>query len=155
MNIRLCRMTKPLIRRFFQDFANDPDVFADLGRFQPYVYNEESADAYWKRQQDLGRIHLAIMLGEEPIGEIILKQIDTEQHQCTLSIHMKNDAFKNHGYGTQAEVLALAYAFDELEMNTVFADALIKNYRSRHDGMGLIVVNKTRTLETQLLSSVL
>ena len=130
MNIYLCKMTKSLLRQFFQGFSNDPDLFSDMSRFSEYIYHEADVDAYWERQQQLGRVHLAVMLKTEPIGEIILKDIDSGKG--TLSIHMKNDAVKNRGYGTQAEILALDYAFQDLKLQTVFADAIHKNIRSQH-----------------------
>ena len=105
MNIYLCKMTKSLLRQFFQGFSNDPDLFSDMSRFTEYIYHEADVDAYWERQQQLGRVHLAVMLKTEPIGEIILKDIDSGKG--TLSIHMKNDAVKNRGYGTKEEILAL------------------------------------------------
>ena len=132
MNRYLCKMTKELQRRFFQGFANDPDSFADMERFSEYVYCEEASDSHWERQQKLGRIHLAVMLEEEPIGEVILKEIDKANRSCTLSIHMKNDSVKNRGIGTRAENLTLKYAFEALGMETVFADAIHKNKRSQH-----------------------
>lgn len=102
MNCYLCKMTKPLARRFFQGFANDPDLFLDRNRFAAYTYCEAAVDARWERQQSLGRIYLAVMLEQEPIGEVILKDLDLEKGYCTLSIHMKNDSVKNRGFGTQA-----------------------------------------------------
>ena len=89
-------------------------------------------DARWERQRQHGRIHLAVMLEQEPIGEVILMDIDAEKRCCILSIHMKNDSVKNRGYGTRAEILALECAFGTLEMETVFADAIYKNKRSQH-----------------------
>ena len=130
MNIYLYKMTKVLHRQYFQDFANDPDICSDMNQFSEYTYHEANVDARWVRQKQLDRIHLAIMLGREPIGEIILKDLDAEKG--TLSIHMKNDSFKNHGYGTQAEILALDYAFYTLGLQTMFADAIHKNRRSQH-----------------------
>ena len=59
-----------------------------------------------------------------------MKDLDAEKG--TLSIHMKNDVFKNHGYGTRAEFLALDYAFYTLGLQTVFADVIHKNRRSQH-----------------------
>ena len=140
MNIYLCIMTKKLNRRLFQDFTNDPDICSDMNRFSKYIYCEADVDARWERQKKLNRIHLAIMLGQEPIGEIILKDLDAEKG--TLSIHMKNDVFKNHGYGTRAEFLALDYAFYTLGLQTVFADVIHKNRRSQH------VLEKVRFQET-------
>ena len=72
------------------------------------------------------------MLDGKPIGELQLKQIDVEKAECTLSIHMQNDAVKDKGYGTQAERLAVKYAFDELGMVAVNADTIMKNTRSQH-----------------------
>lgn len=130
--IELTRMTKLLARRFFDGFENDPNVYEDASNFTAYQYSDAAADAYWERQQRLGRIHLAVMVDGKPIGEIILKNIDLNRRSCTLSIHLKSDSVKNQGYGTSAEILALEYAFGKLEMETVYADALAKNARSRH-----------------------
>lgn len=142
MNIRLCKMTKALCRAYHQQFAFDPDIFMDMSRFTTYVYTPEHADAHWQRQQDLKREHLAILRDDTVIGEIVLKNIDLEKKCCTLGIHMTNDSVKNKGYGTKAEILTLQYAFNELGMETVFADAILKNTRSRH------VLKKVGFIET-------
>ena len=46
--------------------------------------------------------------------------------ECSLSIHMQNDAVKGKGYGTQAERLAVKIAFDELGIGMVNADTVRK-----------------------------
>ena len=132
MNICLCDMTLPLCRQFYKNFANDPDTFMDIEQYFAYFYDESNVDAYWVRQKEQNRIHLAIMLNDTVIGEILLKNIDMNVRSCTLSIHMQNDSVKNKGYGTKAEILALEYAFHKLNMNCVFADAVLKNRRSQH-----------------------
>ena len=131
MNIRLCKMMKTLNRIYFREYEHDPDLFEDLGNFRPYRYNTTKSDEYWKRQRDLGRVHLAIMHGIVPVGEVILKNIDPIQRCCTLGIHLRNDSVKNKGYGTAAEILALQYAFHKLQCETVYADAIHKNLRSQ------------------------
>lgn len=80
----------------------------------------------------MGRVYLAIMCNQEPIGELIFKNIDPFQQCCTMGIHLQNGSVKNKGYGTQAEILALQYAFCELNMNVVYADTIHKNKRSQH-----------------------
>ncbi len=125
-------MTKSLYREFCREFQNDPDVFAEGQIFTEYCCSPEKADAYWQRQLDRNRVHLAIVRIEKPIGEIILKNINKENGCCELSIHMVNDSVKNLGYGTRAEQLTLEYAFDVLGMETVYANTLLKNSRSRH-----------------------
>lgn len=132
MNIRLHPMTKTLCRSYMQLFVPDPALFADPKSYRPYVYSESSCDAYYERHQKLGRIHLAIMMNQIAIGEIIFKNIDREHKHCTLSISMQCDQYKNQGYGTQAEILALDYAFSEMKMEAVYADALLGNTRSQH-----------------------
>ena len=79
-----------------------------------------------------GKMHFAIMLGDNVIGDVYLNNVNSIERFCTIAIHMANDTYKGHGYGTQAEKLILAYAFQELDMNIVYADTLVKNARSRH-----------------------
>ena len=109
-------MTKELARQYYQDFEHDPVVFKDPSNFTPYVYSEARADAYFDKQIRLGREYLAILVESVPVGEIILKNIDLNYRCCTLSIHLQNDSVKEKGYGTQAEILALEYAFQNLKM---------------------------------------
>ena len=132
MNICLCKMTKELCRAYFRDFVNDPNVYEDLSQFRAYEYSDSHVDEYWQKQQSLDRSYLAIMLDEKPIGEIIFKSIDRNARTCTLSIHLQNDNVKNQGYGTRAEILALDFAFRELNLISVYADAIHKNRRSQH-----------------------
>lgn len=143
MNICLKVMTKELCREYFQKFELDPSLFADLRKYKPYVYSEAECDAYYERYRQLGRVHLAVMLGDEPIGELVLKNLDLEKQRCTLGISLKCDSYKNKGYGTQAEILALEYAFSELGMETVYADALLMNKRSQHvlKKVGFVEIN--------------
>lgn len=132
MNIRLCHMTKELARQYFRNFQMDPMLFTDDSQFRPYVYNQADCDARVDRYAQLSRIYLAVMLDEEPVGEIVLKNIDSEQHHCTLGICLVSDTYKNRGIGTKAEILTLEYAFNELGMETVYADSIHRNKRSRH-----------------------
>ena len=132
MNICLEPMTKELAKRYFTNFEVDPMLFMDGQPYKPYVYKESAAEATVDRYAQMGRVYLAIMRNGEPIGEIILKKIDHQAKHCTLGISLQRDEFKNQGYGTVAECFALQYAFRELNMETVYADSLIKNTRSQH-----------------------
>ena len=124
-------MTKELCRSYMKAFIPDPALFRDPADYKPYDYEESQCDAYFARQVRLGRIHLAIILDEEPIGEIILKKIDWLERHCTLSISMKNSTWTGKGFGTAAEKLALEYAFGQMHMKTVYADTLLNNTRSQ------------------------
>lgn len=131
-NISLRRMTRALCHELYQNWENDPDIYMDMDSFAPYQYDENAVNRYFDSKQNSSRILFAIMRDGRPIGELHLKRIDLERKECTLSIHMQNDSVKGLGYGTYAEKLALAYAFDVLGMAAVNADTVIKNARSQH-----------------------
>lgn len=131
--ITLHEKTRMLCHSFYKAFTQDPDLFTDMHQFVPYQYDAEKVDAYYAyRQQQTNRKGFYILLSGNVIGEIGFKHIDSEKKECELEICMQNDSVKNKGYGTQAELLALKYAFEEMGMETVFADTVLKNTRSRH-----------------------
>ena len=132
MEITIKPMTMERNRTYWRSFHHDPMMFTDTQPFCEYAYSVEKADAAFERHKQLERIHMAVMRGEEPIGEIVLKNLDPVEHCCTMGIHLANDSCKDKGYGTKAEFLLLKYAFEELGMCTVYADALHKNKRSQH-----------------------
>lgn len=130
--IELTKMTRELCQELYKGWSNDASIYMDMSLFKPYSYNKTSVDRYFDSKNECSRIIFAIMLDGKPIGELQLKQINWEKAECTLSIHMQNDAVKEKGYGTQAERLAVKYAFDELGMVAVNADTIMKNTRSQH-----------------------
>lgn len=130
--ISLCIMTRELCHELYKGWQNDPAIYMDMALFSIYKYDKNTVDRYFESKQNPSRVLFAIMKDGKPIGELQLKQIDQENKECTLSIHMKNDAVKGYGYGTCAERLALQYAFDTLGMAAVNADTIIKNTRSQH-----------------------
>lgn len=130
--IELKKMTRPLCHELYRDWCNDASIYMDMSLFKPYAYDKASVDRYFDSKNEPSRIVFAIMLEGKPIGELQLKGIDRKKAECTLSIHLQNDAVKGKGYGTQALRLAVKYAFDELGMVAVNADAVLKNTRSQH-----------------------
>lgn len=130
--ISLQLMTRELCHQIYKKWENDDSIYMDMGLFKTYIYDEEKVDKYFDAKQNPSRMLFAIMLGDNAIGELQLKQIDMKTKECTLSIHMQNDAAKGKGYGTRAEQLAVEYAFEKLGMKAVNADTVIKNIRSQH-----------------------
>ena len=118
---------------FYRDFVQSPELFEDPGRVEPYVYAPERVEAYYRARMDRkDRRYCSILLGDAVIGELVFKNIDPAERRCDLGICLVNDRFKNRGYGTAAERLALELAFGELGMETVLADSLLANTRSQH-----------------------
>ena len=130
--ITLKPMTRELFHTLYRGFENDPDIYMDMQYYTQYMYNSEKVDERFDSLQTPERVVFAVMLDEAPIGEVQLKRINRERNDCTLSIHLQNDAVKNRGFGTQAEKLAVRYAFDVLKLDAVNADAVLKNTRSQH-----------------------
>ena len=141
--------TRELCHEFYRYFENDPDIYMDMSLFKPYQYSAEQVDRFFDAKQGADRVMLTAMVGGRPVGEVQLKRIDWEKRQCELSIHMQNDFVKGKGYGTQAERLALEYAFDVLGMQAVNADAVLKNRRSQHilEKVGFRYVSEDETFK--------
>ena len=124
-------MTAEMYHEYFKEYQNDPDLYIDKAAWVEYIYDAERVDRYIRRQKDLHRKTFAIMRNNEMVGELIIKNI--EDSKCaTLGIAMKNAHFKDRGFGTQAELLAIDYVFHELDIPTLYADSLLTNTRSRH-----------------------
>ena len=97
--IRLKVMTRELCHELYRHWTNDVSIYMDMHLFHPYVYDEVAVNRYYdtKRSDSFRRL-LVIMLGDKAIGELQLKCIDYDKKECTLSIHMQNDAVKGKGY---------------------------------------------------------
>ena len=130
--ITLAPMTRELFHTLYRGFENDPDIYINMQYYTQYAYNQEKVDERFDSLQTPERVVFAVMLDGAPIGEVQLKRINRERNDCTLSIHLQNDAVKNRGFGTQAEKQAVRYAFDVLKLDAVNADAVLKNTRSQH-----------------------
>ncbi len=123
------------MHELFQGFVYDPDIFQDMALYEKMKsigYDPRKADELFDRHSsEADRRSFAVLLGETVIGEVELKHIDPEKRTCELSIHLQSDAVKNRGFGTQAERLAIAYAFDTLNVDSIFAYSIEKNSRSQ------------------------
>lgn len=129
--IYLLPMTAGMYREYFKEYQNDLDLYIDKEAYTTYVYDEEKVNKYIQRQTDLKRKVFAIMFGNEIVGELVIKNI--EEHKCaTLGLAMKNTTYKDRGFGTKAEQLAIDYVFHELDIPVLYADAILSNKRSQH-----------------------
>ena len=124
-------MTAEMHHAYFREYQNDPDLYLDPRAYTAYTYDVQTVERYIKRQIDLKRKVFAIMHGQEMVGEMVIKNI--EPGKCaTMGLAMRNAQYKDRGYGTRAEQLAIQYVFHELDIPVLYADALITNTRSQH-----------------------
>ena len=135
MDIRLAPMTRAYMHEIFQGFTYDPDTFPDMSLYEKVKdsgYDPKRAEALFDKLSGEGdRRSFAVLQGETVIGQVDLKRIDPRERTCGLSIHLKNDAVKNKGYGNRAKQLAVEYAFDTLGMDRILADSVAKNRRNQ------------------------
>lgn len=124
-------MTPEMYHAFFREYQNDLDLYIDKKAYAPYVYEEEKVNRYIQRQIDLNRKPFAIMADGEIVGELIIKNI-VQCQSATLGLTMKSTRYKDRGFGTKAELLAIQYVFNELDIPTLYADAILSNKRSQH-----------------------
>ena len=143
--IKLVPMTEEMYRSYAREYENDPDLYLPKQAYTHYVYSEERVEQYLKRQQDLHRIMLAIMRGDEIVGEIIIKDIKKGE-SATMGLALKNAKYKDQGIGTAAERLAIRYVFDELDIPTLFADTIQTNTRSQHvlEKVGFVFIREDK-----------
>ena len=129
--VYLLPMTAEMYHEYFKEYQNDLDLYIDKTTYTLYTYEEEKVNQYIQRQIDLKRKVFAIMFHDEIVGELIIKNI--EEHKCaTLGIAMKNIKYKDRGFGTRAEQLAIQYVFNELDIPVLYADSILSNKRSQH-----------------------
>ena len=123
-------MTSEMYHSYFREYENDPDLLMSGQEIISYVYSDDRVNRYIQRQRELKRIPLAILCDGIIVGEILIKNIETNK-RATMSITLKKAAYKDHGIGTQAERLAVQYVFYELDIPVLYADTLQTNTRSQ------------------------
>ena len=143
--VYLLPMTADMYHAYFKEYQNDLDLYIDKTAYTPYIYDKEKVDRYIRRQQDLNRKVLAIMVGDEIVGEIVIKNIVAQQ-SATMGLALKNTKYKDRGFGTQAERLAIQYVFNELDIPVLFADSILSNTRSQHvlEKVGFQYINEDK-----------
>jgi len=114
-------------------WINDPQVTKNLFAFHPYTPEDEEA---WVRKisENHGKSEvLAIVLedSDEAIGVIDLRGIDPRNGHAEMGFSIGNKAYWNQGYGTEAQMLILEYAFNTLNLRKVCCTVNEANPRSR------------------------
>ena len=136
---------------------NDVDTFAVwMNDFQVTDYTGRSSMVYsyeleknWVNEQLLKDSYFMVIVREdnnEVIGTISLEQINSVDRTATLGIMIGKDENRNKGYGTEAIRLILDFAFNYLNLNSVFLTYLECNARARkcYDKVGFKEIGRRR-----------
>lgn len=123
-NIVLRTMTQKETRALWRKFVPENNA--------AYEYNEEVADKLY--EQSIEREEWNPSVGiftktDEIIGELTFGRIVYSEKRCDLSLFLVSESYRDKGYGTEAVMLAKAYAKDKLGLKRIYADVSSNNAR--------------------------
>jgi diamine N-acetyltransferase len=125
---------RPLERtdlEYIRTWANDPEVRRLTGEVKPM--SEAGADEFYDRvRNDPDRVWFVVVLkeGDRPIGEAGLLRMFAPWRATDLSIIIGDKGEWHQGYGTEAILLLLDYAFGYLNMHRVAIGVVGYNERA-------------------------
>jgi len=109
-------------------WVNDPDLRQFVSFFLPSTKKQEE-EWFDKKRED--EIVLAIETKEgEFIGTIGLHKIDNRHRTATTGTLIGEKSFWGKGYGTDAKMILLNYAFNTLNLRKIKSQAYVTNQRS-------------------------
>lgn len=134
MNNRIyLRALEPEDYKISVKWRNDPEIGNMVGGPKYYVSSEKERQWVLNNINDNNsKIVLAICLkgNDKYIGNIMIQEIDFINKSCHIPILIGDKSEWNKGYATEARLLALKFAFDERNMERVFAYVLEDNEAS-------------------------
>lgn len=115
--------------RYFAEWETDPNVteFFTINDGRDY---EEITREFFEREGDSTQKQFTICLKEtdEPIGRIYISSINDHYDSLDISrIYIADTNNRGKGYGKEALLLALKWAFEEMKVERVTLDHFTKN----------------------------
>ena len=121
--LRLRAIEKSDIPRFV-DWLNDPEVLKGLLIYAPLSHIQEEKWFENTLQRPIEEQPLVIEIqnqeGWQPIGNIGLNSVNWRERKAEVGIFIGDKKYWSHGYGREAMVTIIKYAFDTLNLNRVF-----------------------------------
>lgn len=124
---------------------SDAELIAELSSSEPETFMDRGRSAYspiameqWveerSKQQVPDGVSLAVCLKSDDsyIGSVDLMDIDWVNRTAETGAWMDNAEYRNKGYGTEAKMLLLEYAFDHLQLHVLNSYVFEPNWRSAH-----------------------
>ena len=144
---------RPLDKRtdveILQRWINDPEVRHNLAMIFPQTLKNE--EEFIERAGDTTKgVVLGIVIKEtsELIGTMALHEIDWPNRNATTGAMIGEKKYWRKGYGTDAKMILLDYAFNTLTLHTISSNAFVFNRRSigynAHCGYRVEGVQKSR-----------
>jgi RimJ/RimL family protein N-acetyltransferase len=112
--------------------ANNINIWRNLRDVFPHPYSPADADQFIASARESDAVHLAIVLEEEACGVIsLIPQEGIMRYSMELGYWL-GESYWNRGIMTAAIKRVVAYAFDELPVNRIFACVFSTNPTSMH-----------------------
>ncbi|MFI9592366.1 GNAT family N-acetyltransferase [Nonomuraea sp. NPDC052265] len=111
--------------------VSDPEVTRLTGTHGE-VDREVARQWYSTRGEHPNRLDLAVMAGDEYVGEVVLNELDRHNLACNLRIALTGSRVFGKGYGTEAIELVLGHAFATTPLHRISLTVFTFNERARH-----------------------
>jgi RimJ/RimL family protein N-acetyltransferase len=114
---------------YLMKWANDPDVREFIVLYLPQM---EEGERKWIKNMSEDRSNVVLMMEDQhgnPFGTMGLHRIDLKNRNCQTGALIGEKDHWGQGYGTDAKLHLLQYAFDELGMHRV--GSLVHEYNER------------------------
>jgi len=125
---------RPVLREDIEQFMiwmNNPDITQFLLRTDPVSLKQEE-EWFERVSKPNGSYTLAIVENESGklIGSMGINQIDQKHGTAVTGAMIGSEDHRNKGYGTEAKMLLLEYAFHELNLRKIYSYVIEYNGRS-------------------------
>ncbi len=116
----------------FQKWMNDPEITQYIRAIMPVSLAEERSwfDRVSKSASDKVTLALVDIATNQLIGTIGINNIDFRAGTATTGTVIGDKKYWGKGYGTEAKMLLLEFAFNELNLRKVYSDVFAYNKRS-------------------------
>lgn len=124
------RAIEPEDKDMFLEIINDPETEKMIGGLSFPVSSMEQEQ--WIKNQVGNKSTLRCVIAkreklEEGIGTVILSDIDYRNGIAQVHIKLSPNNARGQGLGSDALMTISKYAFEELRLNTIYADVLSHN----------------------------
>ncbi len=126
-------LLRPILKSdipFLLRWVNDPDVREFLASYLPKMEDDEEA---WLKKLTNSTTEIVLVittLDGTPIGTMGLHRIEWKDRVATTGALIGEREYWGKGYGTDAKMALLAYAFDELGLHKICSAVSTYNKRS-------------------------
>ena len=113
--------------------VNDPETEIMIGGYS-WPISKTNQERWFEKQIDntgnIMRCIIALKRNNQPIGTIILSDIDQKNGTAEIHIKISNNGYRGKGYGADAIKTIVDYAHNELRLNCIYSTILDYNEAS-------------------------